>query len=133
MGTPSLHLVPFCQLCTPQNSLHAYGLNEQGTQVAHSTVLHIKDGPYLPCSAAINLTAQQTPSIAYALHSFCIQSRQTNIRHAQYSNYIAATHNITHSPCTSKCTTHPPLPTPLQKTHHICASSGKMAQDVGMV
>jgi len=21
--TPSLHLVPFCQLCTPQNSLHA--------------------------------------------------------------------------------------------------------------
>ena len=24
--TPSLHLVPFCQLCTPQNSLHALSL-----------------------------------------------------------------------------------------------------------
>ena len=29
------------------------------------------------------------------------------------SNYIAATHNITHSPYTSICTTHPALPTPL--------------------
>ena len=46
-------------------------------------------------------------------------------------------------PCTSKCTTHPPLPTPLPSTtllctqvtntKHVCVSGGKMAQDVGMV
>jgi len=63
--------------------------------------------------------------------------------YAQYTNYIAATHNITHSLCTSKCTTHPPLPTTLPSTtllctqltntKHICVSGGKMAQDVGMV
>ena len=43
-----------------------------------------------------------------------------HICHAQYSNYIAATHNITHSPCTSKCTTHPPPPTPLPSTTLLC-------------
>ena len=32
------------------------------------------------------------------------------------SNYIAATHNITYSPCTSTCTTHPALPFPLPST-----------------
>ena len=36
------------------------------------------------------------------------------------SNYIAATHNITHSPCTSTCTTHPPLPSPLPSTTLPC-------------
>ena len=53
--TPSVNLVPFCQLCTPQNSLHALNLFlwVRGYKVlhfAHSTVLHIKDSPYLPCS-----------------------------------------------------------------------------------
>ena len=43
-----------------------------------------------------------------------------HICHAQYSNYIVAIHNITHSPCTSKCTTHPPLPTPLPSTTILC-------------
>ena len=50
---PSLQLVPFCQLCTPQNSLHALSLFicKQGTQLCslHS-LIHIKDDPYLPCS-----------------------------------------------------------------------------------
>ena len=35
--TPSLHLVPFCQLCTPQtlymHLAYSYALNEQGTQL----------------------------------------------------------------------------------------------------
>ena len=43
------------------------------------------------------------PSTAYALHSFCIQDKS----YLQAYNYIAATHNMTHSPCTSTCTTHP--------------------------
>jgi len=54
--------------------------------------------------------------------------------------YIATTHNITHSPCTSTCTTLPiPLPSTtlaciqLTNTKHICVSDGKMAQGVGMV
>ena len=71
---------------------------------------------------------QHCSSTAQFLHAL----KADHICHAQYSNYIAATHNITHSP--SKRTTHPPLPTPLHKnTNHICASGGKMAQDVGMV
>ena len=71
-----------------------------------------------------------------------ITSNKDRIYHAQNSNYIAATHNITPSQCTSKCTTHTPLPTPLPSTtllctqltntKHICVSGGKMAQDVGM-
>ena len=42
---------------------------------------------------------------------------------------------VTHSPCTSKRTTHSPLAThPTTKNiKHIGASGGKMAQDVGMV
>ena len=89
--TPSLHLVPFCQLCTPQNSLHA--LNLFHMQLQHTT------------------QAQHCSSTAQFLHTV----KTDHICHAQYSNYIAATHNITHSPCTLKRTTHSPLPTPLQK------------------
>ena len=65
------------------------------------------------------------------------------ICHAQCSNYTAATHNITHSPCTSTYTTHPPLLTSLPSTtllctqlintKHVFVSGSKMAQDVGMV
>ena len=36
--------------------------------------------------------------------------------HSQHSNYITATHNITHPPCTSTCTPHPALPIPLPST-----------------
>ena len=107
---------------------------------AHSTILHIKDDPYVQQQqnfTAYNLDSNIThrPSIAHALHSFCIQSRWTiSTMLDQYSNYIAATHNISHSLRTSKCTTHPPLPTPLPfttllckqltNTNHICVSGG---------
>ena len=63
-----------------------------------------------------NSNIPHRPSIAHALHSFCIH----HICHAWYSNYIVANHNITHSPCTSKCTTHPPIPTPLPSTTLLC-------------
>ena len=43
-----------------------------------------------------------------------------HICHAQYSNYIAATHNITHSPYSLTCTPHPALPTPLPSTTLLC-------------
>ena len=51
------------------------------------------------------------------------------------SNCVAATHNITHSPCTSTCTTHPVLPNPLPSTTLLCTqlTQDKMAQDLGMV
>ena len=56
--TPSLHLVPFFQLRTPQNSLHALSLFHMYwwtwyTQLCSLQSLHIKDDSYLPCSAAI--------------------------------------------------------------------------------
>jgi len=52
---------------------------------------------------------QHCSSTAQFLHAV----KTDHICHAQYSNYIAAAHNITHSPLTSKRTTHLPLP-----THH---------------
>ena len=39
---------------------------------------------------------------------------------SSYSNYIAAIHNVTHSPCTSTCTPHPALHTPLPSTTFLC-------------
>ena len=109
---------------------------------AHSTVLHVKDDPHLPCPTTIkfhsithtiqtqhctehgrydlSLTVCRNCGMhehAHAFHSFCIQSKTDHICHAQYSNYNAATHNTT--PCTLKCTIHthhyPPhcLPQPL--------------------
>ena len=36
------------------------------------------------------------------------------------SNYIASTHNITHSPCTSTYTTHPAIPSPLPSITLLC-------------
>ena len=65
----------------------------------------------------LNCNIPHRPSIAQALHSFCMESRQT-ICHAQYSNYNAAIHNITHSPCTSKFTTHPHYPPHYKKQQH---------------
>ena len=64
---------------------------------------------------------------AHVLHSFCIQT--DHICHAQYSNYIAATHNITHSmhinmhstPSTTHPTTfyNPPMHTTNNTNHSL--------------
>ena len=78
-------------------------------------------------------------STAHGLHSFCIQAKQTisAMLSTARTLYIAATHNITHSPCTSTCTHHTAFHSPLHTTNkhtkHICVSGGKMAQDVGMM
>ena len=69
---------------------YSYALmNKVFCSFAHSTVLHIKGDPY--CHVL-----PHRPSIAHALHSFCIV-KTDHIWYAQYSNYryIAATHNIT--------------------------------------
>ena len=54
------------------------------------------------------------------MHSTVSAFKTDHICHAQYTNYIAATHNITHSPCTSTCTPHPALHTPLLSTTLLC-------------
>ena len=87
---------------------------------AHSTAFHINSNPNLLCSAAIKFH-NKTLNISYrssTAHSFCMQDR--TIPAMPSSNYIAATHNVTHSPCTSTCTTHPPLPSPLPSTTLLC-------------
>ena len=68
----------------------------------------------------INSNIPYRPSTAHALHSFSIRQARQTICHAQYSNYIAATHNITHSLCTSTCTIHLALTTPLPSTTLLC-------------
>ena len=98
--TLSLNLVPFCQLCTIKNSLHTHQMNKVFS-TGHSTAFHIKDNPYTQhCSHFVH-TRQTIPAVL---------SR----------NYIASTHNITHSPCTSTCTTHPAMPSPLPSTILLC-------------
>ena len=122
--------------------------------IAHSTVLHRSISamfssnkisqhnlnsniPYRPYSYVSYVPYR--PSTAHGLHSFRIQARQTisAILSIARTLYIAATHNITHSPCTSTCTHHTAFHSPLHTTNkhtkHICVSGGKMAQDVGMV
>ena len=51
--------------------------------------------------------------------SHFLHTRQT-IPAMLNSNYIASTHNITHSPCTSTCTTHPAIPSQLPSTTLLC-------------
>ena len=90
---PSLHLLPFCQLCTPQKSLYmlislTHPLNEcrtahqQGTpHCSLRSLLHLRQ-PISPCSAAIKVYTH-TPicytnyrlGIAHAFHSLWIQDR----------------------------------------------------------
>ena len=56
----------------------------------------------------LNSSIPYRPNTAHALHSFCIQAREAISAMLSIATtlYIAATHNITHSPCTSTCTTH---------------------------
>ena len=61
--TPSLHLVPFCQLCTPQNSLlftptkwmDNYTSTMHSALAAYSTAFCIQESIYVQCSTAAKL------------------------------------------------------------------------------
>ena len=124
--------MPFCQLYTPQNSLymhlaylHALKLMNKLLGIAHSTVFRQS----ISAMFSTNIISQHNldsnmayrPSTVHANHSFCIHAgKKEHICHAQYSNYIAVTHNITHSPFTSKSTTHSALPSPLSSTTLRC-------------
>ena len=93
---------------TNQTSL-SICIDEQGTQLWSLQSLTHKR---LPISAMFSnkfhSITPYRPSIAHTVHMQFLHTVKTDhICHAQYSNYIAATYNITHSPCTSKCTTHP--------------------------
>ena len=97
---------------------YSHALNEQGTQLNLLTpVFHIKDNPYLPCSAA---KFHNIPYRCSCTPQFLHTGKTDHICHADYTNYIAATHNMTHSPSTSTCTTHPALPTPMPSTTLLC-------------
>ena len=142
--------MPFCQLCTPQNSLaYSCALNKQSTQ---DCSLHSFPHRRQPISAMfstnkilqhnLNSNIPYRFRTAYALQ-FLHTGKTDHICHAHDSNYIAANHNIIHSACTSTCTTVPILPTPLSSTALLCTQltntkdiyvgHGKMAQNVGMV
>ena len=103
--------------------------------------------PHKSQSISTMFSSNKFHNITYTLyihtqHCSCtlqlLHKRQT-ISAILNSNYIAATHNTTHSPCTSTCTTHPALPSPLAfHNPPICTQLtqgrvGKMAQAVEMV
>ena len=133
-------MCPFCQLCTTKNSLHTQP-NEHGTQ--HCSLHSL---PHKRQSISATFSSNKISQHNLKLPTYhtdpgllTVSAYKTNYTsHAQYSNYIASTHNTTHSPCTSKCTPHPALPNPLPSTTLQCTqltqgTVGKMAQDVGMV
>jgi len=82
----------------------------------------------------LNSNIPHRPSIAQALHTFCMRSRQTisamlslaTTLH-QPTTYSLSTHIKTHYTHTHHYPPH------CKNTKHIGASGGKMAQDVGMV
>ena len=103
--------------------LHCIALDEQGTQLCS---LHSLTHKRQTISAMFNSnkTSQHNlnsniphkHSIAHALHACTVSAYSQDRPYLPCSVYIGATHNITHSPCTSKCTTYPPLPTQLPST-----------------
>ena len=131
MTPQHFHTIPtscaICQLCTLQNSLHALTLFIHIEWTRFSTQLcslHSLTHKRRPMSAMVssnktsqhNLNSNIYHTDPLLLMHFLHTVKTDHVCHAQYSNYIAATHNITHSPCTSKHTTHPPLSTPLHIT-----------------
>ena len=75
---------------------------------------------YLPRSSAIAIYTL-TCRLSTALHSFCIQDWPYTMLSI---NCVAATHNITYSPCTSACTTHSwALPKPVSSTTFLCTQT----------
>ena len=108
MGTTlqHLHTIPTsCAILPTMHNTKLSTLNEHGTQ-HYSKAFHIKGNPYLPHSAAIKFhniklklpTYPTGPALltVSAYHSFYIPTMLS-------SNYIASTHNISHSPCISTC------------------------------
>ena len=87
----SLHLVPFCQ-------------HTQCHIVCHVCVIMGLDLLRLDILGIIPPNILFIPSAAHALHSFSIQARQIISATLSIATtlYIAATHNITHSPCTQR-------------------------------
>ena len=103
--------------------------------------------PHKRRSISAMFSSNKFHNITYTLyiqthHCSCtlqlLHTRQT-ISAILNSNYIAATHNTTHSPCTSTCTTYPALPSPLAfHNPPICTQLtqgrfGKMTQAVEVV
>ena len=99
---------------------------------AHSTAFHLRQ------SISATFSSLNSQHTIQTQHWLTVSAYKTDYTAMLSSNYIASTHNIAHSPCTSTCTTHPAIPSPLPSTTLLCTQQtqnivGKMAQDVGMV
>ena len=86
---------------TQHCSLHSFPYNRQSISAMFSS------------NKISQHNSQHTIQIQYC--SQFLHTRQTIP-----ANYIAATYNVTHSPYTSTCTTHPALPFPLPSTTLLC-------------
>ena len=107
---------------------YSYALNEQDTQ--HSSLHSLSHkGQSISVMFSSDKISQHNfnSNIPYrpstCTPQFLHTCKTEHICHAQYSNYIIATHNITHSKCTSTCTTHLPLPIPLPSTTLLCTNN----------
>ena len=96
---------------------YSYGLNEQGTQLCSLHSLTHKRRPISAMFSSNKISqhnklqhstqTQHCSCTAQFLHTV----KTDHICHAQYSNYIAAIHNVTHSPCNA------PSDIALKKSH----------------
>ena len=112
-STPSLHLLPFCQLCTPQNSLHALSPPICIEWTSYSALLTPQHGRYgLSWLYAETVQCMNNAgSVWYVLEfKLCCEI------------FIAA-----------ECGRYGSSSLHTTNTKHICVSGDKMAQDVGMV
>ena len=112
--TPSLHLVPFCRLCTAQNSLHL--LNEHYTQPCSLHSLPHKRQSISAAFSSNKISQHNLKLPTYPTHPALLTVS------AYKTNYTchATNHNIMHSPCTSTCMLYIPsntFPTAFHNPH----------------
>ena len=154
MGTTPQHFNTIPRRCTILPTMHTTKLSTCALVYSHPLNIQIRQSPLFTSQpSAYKISAMFSSnkisqhnlysnmpyrlSTTCALHMQLLHTRQT-ISAMLSSNYFAATHNKTHSPCTSTCTTYPALPNPLPSTTILCTQLtqgilGKMAQDVGIV
>ena len=135
--TPSLHLVPFCLLCTPQNSLHVLSLficiDEQDTQLCSLHSLTHKRRPISAMFSSNKISQHKlqyaiqtqhcscTPQFLHTLKTDRIWHAQPHWSHPQHKS-LSMHINIHYTPTTTHPTAfhNPPLHTTNKHKLYLC-------------
>ena len=105
--------LPFLRSNTKTLYMHlaySHPLNEHFTRYCSLHSLLHKGNPYLPCYFQHTIQTQLMHSTVSTFKTTISAMLMHACTCSSYSNYIAAIHNVTHSPCTSTLHTHHYLP-----------------------